>query len=454
MGTGEGIVVLLQGGFFNFQLHDMAADIVQLGRQGIDFRTDHGAGFIHQVDGLIRQEPVGDVAVGEGGGGDQGIVLDLDAMEDFIPLLQTAQDSDGIFHGRLGYHDGLETTFQGGILLDILTVLVQGGGTDTMELTTGQHRLQDVSCVHGTVRLAGTDDGVQLIDEQDDAAVALLDFRQDGLQTLFKLTAELGAGDQAAHIQGEDGLILQAVRHVSAYNPLGQAFSDSGFTDTGFTDQDGVVLGFTGKNTDDIPDFAVATDDRIQLLFPGQIHQVGTVLLQRVIGVLRGIGGDAGSAADFAECLEEGVVTIAKGFQQTFDVGGRFGTQAHPDVLNRQVFILHPLSSFLSFQQCLLHVAGDVDLAGFPAGTGYTGNTVQVFLQAADKRGNRKAALGEQLGDEFAFVLGQGEHQVLLLHLHMLIFDGKRLSPLQGIGGLLRELIHIHGIYLLESLFD
>ena len=118
-------------------------------------------------------------------------------------------------------------------------------------------------------------------------------------------------------------------------------------------------------------------------------------------------------------------------------------------MLHGKIFVLHALGDLFRFHQGLLHIVGDVDLAGLPAGTGDAGRAVQVFLQAADKRGYGNTAFGQKLGDEFALILGQGEHQMLLLHLHMLIFDGKRLGPLQGIDCLLRELIHIHRAYLL-----
>ena len=50
----------------------------------------------------------------------------------------------------------------------------------------------------------------------------------------------------------------------------------------------------------------------------------------------------------------------------------------------------------------------------------------------------------EELGDQLARVLGQGEHQVLLLHVHMLIFNGNGLSTLKRAHGLLRKLVHVH----------
>ena len=50
----ELIVLFFKGHFLNFKLHDIASEVIQLARHGIDFSTDHGAGFIHKVNGLIR----------------------------------------------------------------------------------------------------------------------------------------------------------------------------------------------------------------------------------------------------------------------------------------------------------------------------------------------------------------------------------------------------------------
>ena len=46
--------------------------IVDFDGHGADLQAQGGAGFVDQVDGLIGQEAVGDVAVREHGGGDDG----------------------------------------------------------------------------------------------------------------------------------------------------------------------------------------------------------------------------------------------------------------------------------------------------------------------------------------------------------------------------------------------
>ena len=84
---GELIRLLFQGGLLDLQLDDLPGDVVQFAGHGVDFGADHGAGFVHQVNGLVGKEPVGDVAVGEGGGGDESLVGDLHAVEDLVAFL-------------------------------------------------------------------------------------------------------------------------------------------------------------------------------------------------------------------------------------------------------------------------------------------------------------------------------------------------------------------------------
>ena len=66
--------------------------------------------------------------------------------------------------------DRLEAPRQGRVLLDVLAVLVEGRRADAVQFAAGERRLQEVRGVHGPVRLAGADERVHLVDEQDDAA--------------------------------------------------------------------------------------------------------------------------------------------------------------------------------------------------------------------------------------------------------------------------------------------
>jgi hypothetical protein len=103
----------------------------------------------------------------------------------------------------------LEAALQGRVLFDVLAVLVQGGGADAVQLAAGQHRLEHVAGVHGPFGLARADDGVEFVDEQQDPALGLLDLLEHGLEPLLELAAVLGSGDERAHVQGQDPLVLE-----------------------------------------------------------------------------------------------------------------------------------------------------------------------------------------------------------------------------------------------------
>ena len=99
--------------------------------------------------------------------------------------------------------DRLEPPLEGGVLLDVLAVLVEGGGPDEAELAAGQHRLDHVAGVHRPLGRAGADDGVELVDEGDDLALGVGDLLQDRLQPLLELAPVLGPGDHRPTGRGD-----------------------------------------------------------------------------------------------------------------------------------------------------------------------------------------------------------------------------------------------------------
>ena len=137
----ELVVLLLERHFLDFELHDLAADAVELLRHGIDLRADLGARLIHKVNGLIGEETVGDVAVGERRGSDKRVIMDTHAVIDLVALLQTAENGDRVLDRRLIHLHGLEAALERGILFDILAVLIERRGADAVQLAAGEHRL-------------------------------------------------------------------------------------------------------------------------------------------------------------------------------------------------------------------------------------------------------------------------------------------------------------------------
>ena len=70
-------------------------------------------GLVDQVDRLVRQLAVGDVAVGQLGRGLEGLVGDLDLVVLLVAIAQALQDLHGLVDRRLLDADLLEATLQG-----------------------------------------------------------------------------------------------------------------------------------------------------------------------------------------------------------------------------------------------------------------------------------------------------------------------------------------------------
>ncbi len=226
----------------DLELDPAPLGLVELDRHRVDLHPEPRGGLVDEVDRLVRQEPVGDVAVAERRRRDERGIRDPDAVMDLVPLAQAAQDRDRLLDRRLVDEDRLEAPLEGGVLLDVLAVLVERRRPDRVELAAGEHRLEQVRGVHRPFGRAGADDRVELVDEQDDLAVAVLDLLQDGLEPLLELAPELRPGDQRAEVERDHPLVLEALGHVAADDPLGEALGDRRLADAGLADQDRVVL--------------------------------------------------------------------------------------------------------------------------------------------------------------------------------------------------------------------
>ena len=90
--------------------------------------------LIQQVDGLIRQKAVVDIAHGKLIGRCQGLLIQADPMV----LLQGGPQALEHFHGllpaRLRHLHRLEAPLQGRVLLDMAAVFLRRGGTDDLHL--------------------------------------------------------------------------------------------------------------------------------------------------------------------------------------------------------------------------------------------------------------------------------------------------------------------------------
>ena len=289
----------------DLELAHAALGLVELERRGVDLHAQARTGLVDEVDRLVGKLAVRDVAVGEHGSGHERGVADAHAVVGLVALLQAAQDRDRVRNGRLADEDGLEAPLERRVLLDVLAVLVERRRADRAQLAAREHRLQQVRRVDRALGRARADDRVQLVDEEDDLALGVLDLLEDGLDPLLELAAVLRAGEQGADVERPHALALQALGHVAGDDPLGEALDDRGLPHSGLADQDRVVLRAAREHLDHAPDLLVAPDDRVELALLGELGQVAAELLERLVGALRVLGGDALAAADLLQAREQ-----------------------------------------------------------------------------------------------------------------------------------------------------
>ena len=263
---------------------------VALGLQPLHIVAAAGAqahlrrGLVDEVDGLVGQAVLADVAVAQAGGGEQRVVADLAAVVTLVGLAQAAQDLDGLLDARLLDRDGREAARQGAVALD-LAVLGERGGADHAQLAACEQRLEHVGGVHRALRVARAEDRVQLVDEEDHAALGLDDLGEDLLQAILELAAELRAGDHAGEVERDEPRAEQRVGHVALGDAERQALDDRGLADAGLADEHGVVLAPAGEDLDGLLDLVRAPDHGIDPACRRLGGQVAAELVER-----RGLG--------------------------------------------------------------------------------------------------------------------------------------------------------------------
>ena len=423
----------------DLQAHDLAAERVELGGHGVHLGADGGAGLVEEVDGLVGEEAVLDVAVGEDGGVDEGGVLDSDVVVGLEALLEAAEDADGVLDGGRGDHDGLEAALEGFVLFHVEAVLGEGGGADAVELAAREHGFEHVARVAGALGFAGADDGVDLVDEEDDAPLAGLDFLEDGLEALLEVAAVFGAGHEGGQVEGEDGAVLEAFGDVAADDALGEAFDDGGLADAGLADEHGVVLGLAREDADDVADLGVAADDGVELAFAGEFDEIRAVFLERLVAFLGVFAGDALVAADFLEGGQEVVLTQPQVAQQFHAPGHR-----QEDVLDGDVGVAHLLGAVEGLHQRLLQGGGDVDLVGLHRAGDARQAVHRLGHAGAGHLHGDAAFLKQACGQPFLLGQQRPEH-VFGLHRLLLAADALLLRRGQGLAQTFRHLVHVHG---------
>ncbi len=438
---GLGVVLLGERLLLDLELGDPALDHVDLDRHRVDLHPEPAGGLVDEVDRLVGQEPVADVAVGQPGRGHDGGVGDPHPVMDLVPLLEAAQDGDRVVDGGLADVDRLEPSLQRGVLLDVLLELVERGGADHPQLAAGQRRLDHVRGVDRALGPAGPDQGVELVDEGDHLALALGDLLQDRLEPLLELAAVLGAGHHGADVELDQPLLPEALRHVAGHDPLGQALHDGGLSHAGLADQDRVVLGAPRQDLHDPADLLVPADHRIELAALRRRDQVATVPLEGLVLLLRVGIGDPLRAADLPQDPQDVVAADPGGVE---DLPHRAGLRLDPRqqrVLDGGVLVAERVALPLG------SIEQPGELAPHPR-LGPAAGLRQPVDGVADplaRRGGGHAEPVEQRGEQPALGLEERRGEVLGDDLRIAVLLRRPLGGDEGLLEALGESFEIHG---------
>ncbi len=140
---------------------------------------------------------------------------------------------------RLVHLDQAEAARERLVLADVLLVLGDGRRADDAHLAARERRLEHVGGVRRRAeRRARADDGVRLVDEEDQV-VALLDLVDDALDALLEHAAQHRARDEAAHLQLHDVRAAQARRNLLRLelDQAREAFDHGGLADARLADE-------------------------------------------------------------------------------------------------------------------------------------------------------------------------------------------------------------------------
>ena len=172
----------------------------------------------------------------------------------------------------------LETALQCTVFFDVFAVFIERGGTDALHLATSQGWLEQIGCVHRARSIAGTNDGVDFVDKQDDILIVshLVD---NGFDALFELSAILCASHHRSHVESHDALVEQHTRHFSLNNAKCQALDDGRFTHTGLANQHGIVLFPAAQDLCDALNFVFSAHHGVEAAFARHFCDVFAVFV-------------------------------------------------------------------------------------------------------------------------------------------------------------------------------
>ena len=146
---------------------------------------------------------------------------------------------------------------------------------DRAQFAAGQLRLEHIRSIHRAFGRARADDGVQLVDEENDLALRA---SVTSLRNAFSRSSNSPRNFAPATIApmsiAISRLVLQRLRHVAGNDAAREPFHDRGFAHAGLADENRIVFRPAREHLHDAADFVVAADHRIDLPAARALGQV------------------------------------------------------------------------------------------------------------------------------------------------------------------------------------
>ena len=239
------------------------------------------ARLVDQVDGLVGEEAVGDVALGKRHGHAAHLVGDLHAVEVLVVLADALENLHAVVKRWLGDGHGLEAAFQRGVLFDVLAVFGERRCADDLNLAAGERGLENVRGVHAALGVARADEIVYLVDDEDDISLAA-DLLNESLHARLKLAAELRSCDERGEIEQEYLLVAQLRRHIAGGNTLRKTLGDRRLADARLADEAGIVFLTAVKDLNDALELFAAADHAVELARAGTVGERDAVVIKKL----------------------------------------------------------------------------------------------------------------------------------------------------------------------------
>ena len=126
---------------------------------------------------------------------------------------------------------------------------------------------------------------MDFVDEHD-GSIIFLDLLHDRLEPFLEVAAIARTGQQHAHVELEDGAVLEHFRYFAIDDLAGQTLGDCRLAHARIAHEQRIVLRPAAQHLDGAVHFRLAPDQRVDLAVHGLLVEVDAEAVQRIAGLL------------------------------------------------------------------------------------------------------------------------------------------------------------------------